>query len=253
MENKNDSIKFAFPEDFLFHYLYTPDKTILDAGCGLGTTTLFLCQRILAEGGTGRVISVDIDKEDLSFAKKRIGELENLVTFLNEDLESMPSIADGSIDEIYLVNTVSWLEMSPLKAVSVFSEFRRILKKGGRLSIHDQYICNDSPSIWSKAWTLYKALNHLEGKEHLVEISPEYLAATLSSLYFKEVHYLHFHPERIPKQATMNFINRLIDRCQNTEQLKNALPLAQELLNNASSRSQTDDLSLPTYVLHCRV
>lgn len=116
-------------------------KTILDLGCGTGRD-VYIASKLV--GANGRAIGVDMTEEQLRIARKhendqmeRFGYSESNVKFLNgyiEDLESL-GIEDDSID-VVISNCV--INLSPEKK-KVFSEIRRVLKKGGELYFSDVF------------------------------------------------------------------------------------------------------------------
>jgi ubiquinone/menaquinone biosynthesis C-methylase UbiE len=92
------------------------DTIILEAGCGFSNMFQDIYSRVQ------HVIGVDINEE---FLNKNPLIKEKIVA----DLSSIPQVADNSIDLIIS----SWV-FEHLKCPSdVFSEFRRVLKKGGKL------------------------------------------------------------------------------------------------------------------------
>ena len=94
----------------------TKDTVVLEAGCGF--SSLFEKEYKRAR----RVIGVDISRKFLDLNKL-------LNTKIVSDLGSMPKVKDNSIDVIIS----SWVLEHLKKPAKVFSEFRRVLKTGGRV------------------------------------------------------------------------------------------------------------------------
>jgi arsenite methyltransferase len=114
-------------------------KTILDLGCGAGRDVYVLAQLV---GENGRVIGIDMTKEQLDVAQKhqewhakKNGFAQSNVEFYQGFIEDLQMIESESVD-IVVSNCV--LNLSPDKN-RVLSEVFRVLKKGGELYFSDVY------------------------------------------------------------------------------------------------------------------
>ena len=115
--------------------------TVLDLGCGTGRDVYVASQLV---GEQGRVIGVDMTREQLEVARRHVdGHMERFgysqanVDFRHGYMENLGEIdiEDGSID-IVLSNCV--LNLSPDKRL-VFGEILRVLKAGGELIFSDVF------------------------------------------------------------------------------------------------------------------
>jgi len=102
-----------------------------DFGCGSGSWVLPLAQ-ILEEGS---VFAVDVQQEPLSAlsGKAKHEGLQNITTIIGDLEEKIPDIKDDSLDLVIIANTLFQFE----NKTAVFSEAKRVLKKGGKLLVVD--------------------------------------------------------------------------------------------------------------------
>jgi len=116
-------------------------RTVLDLGCGAGRDCYVLAQFVGAEG---RVIGVDMTKEQIEVAKKyqawhgeKFGYPQPNTSFRTGYIEKLGEldIADESVD-IIISNCV--INLSPDKE-AVLREAFRVLKKGGEMYFSDVY------------------------------------------------------------------------------------------------------------------
>lgn len=71
----------------------------LDAGCGMGHTSLLMSERV---GKHGKVIGLDINKDNINTCKKNLGHINhNNLEFVVGDLNDSPILKDLSFDFVY--------------------------------------------------------------------------------------------------------------------------------------------------------
>ena len=111
--------------------------TVLDLGCGCGRD-VFLASKLV--GPNGRVIGIDMNPDQLSFAEAHHAEMAQKwgydnVTFRQGYIEALDEagIEDDSVD-VVISNCV--INLSPDKE-AVFKEIYRVLKVGGELYFSD--------------------------------------------------------------------------------------------------------------------
>lgn len=100
-------------------------EVIVDLGCGTGQTLLQLADRV---GRTGRVIGVDISPLLLDVARRRTREI-NHITFIDGDAAAL-DLPSQSVDAFFSRFGV----MALSDHLAAFSNFRRMLKHGGRIA-----------------------------------------------------------------------------------------------------------------------
>ncbi len=103
-----------------------PGDTVLDVGCGSGSTTLEIARRV---GAGGRVLGVDISTPMLDVARTRLAALGvDGVTFDNKDVATYPFEA-GTFDNVFSRFGVMFF----IDPVAAFTNIRTGLKPGGQL------------------------------------------------------------------------------------------------------------------------
>ncbi len=123
-----------------------PGDRVLDVGGGDGPIAFGATDRI---GETGSVILSDISRDLVTYSRDLAEELgvAERMSFVEADAESLEMIDAGSVD---VVTTRSVLIYVADKA-KAFTEFHRVLRPGGRLSIFEpinNYFSDDDTEFW---------------------------------------------------------------------------------------------------------
>jgi ubiquinone/menaquinone biosynthesis C-methylase UbiE len=100
-------------------------QTILDIGCGAGQTLLQIASRVRA---SGRVIGVDIAPRVLDVARSRTAGRDE-IQLIQADAATL-SLPDQTVDGLFSRFGVMAID----DPVAAFSNFRRMTRRGGRLS-----------------------------------------------------------------------------------------------------------------------
>jgi SAM-dependent methyltransferase len=104
-----------------------PGHSVLDVGCGSGTTTIEIARRV---GKTGHVLGIDISTPmlDVGRARRNALDIDN-VTFENKDVSTYPFEAD-TFNRVFSRFGVMFFA-DPINA---FSNIRSGLQAGGRIA-----------------------------------------------------------------------------------------------------------------------
>lgn len=160
---------------------------MLDAGTGSGASTAALASEIHRAGGSGRIVSVDLDPECFQLARERLGDKEYLVEFLESDLAQLP-FQDYTFDLVVSAGTLCAVNSQPLRAVAAVQEFFRVLKPGGICAVKDEYPMIASSEarfqVQARRWRLYRALCDLTGRYHYNEFLPSDLKRVMEMVGF---------------------------------------------------------------------
>jgi len=163
----------------------TKNVTILDAGGGTGRWILkfskkYQCNYILYDLSTSML--------EVAKSKDSIKKLGDKIKIVNGDLENMVAIKNNSVDYIVSIyNPISFVG----NVEKVFSEFHRILKKGGLIMVMGQGYYN---AIYSKI------NNYIADAKELEELSKKSFVSWNKSVPKLKV----FTKESLEQLATSN-------------------------------------------------
>lgn len=149
---------------------------IADFGCGRTGHIVFPAAKLVEERGT--VYAVDIMKEVLDTVHKR-AKMEGFVNvhpvWSNVEFRGKTAIPEGSLDAIFIVNTLSQCE----NRHGVLEEAARLLKKKGRIVVADwsesglsfgpkpdAFVNFDDVTTWAKMSGFVVQDDFLLGKYH---------------------------------------------------------------------------------------
>lgn len=88
---------------------------------------------------------MDLSPNCISFCRNRFNGFNNIVYFIN-DGRTLSPIKDSSIDFIWSFDSFVHMDQSVIG--SYFAEFRRVLKRGGRATIHHPGRKHSSLWLW---------------------------------------------------------------------------------------------------------
>jgi len=104
-----------------------PGHSVLDVGCGSGSTTIEIARQV---GPSGRVLGVDISTPQLGVARSRLDASGiGWASLENRDVATCPFEA-GAFDRVFSRFGVMFFVDPP----AAFANIRRALKSGGRLA-----------------------------------------------------------------------------------------------------------------------
>ncbi|MEM2905683.1 MAG: class I SAM-dependent methyltransferase [Candidatus Bathyarchaeia archaeon] len=232
------------------------DITVMDAGTGAGNTTLLLATRLAETRSRGRIVSVDIDPETFPAVRERLGELARLVEFVEADLTSMPQFKAESFDLIVSTGTLCALNNRPLRALRGLAEFHRVLKRGGRLVVSEEYplprATKPEEEVQVMHWQLYKSVAELVEGQHWTEIYPEELEFAASLVGFKEIEWRRFEGAPLRK-VTMEEWKRvmptLVNRVEDEQTRRAFLSLIPRIYGKFQEQG---GLCPPSYIMKMR-
>lgn len=121
---------FLNPNKVLNNLSLQEDMVAVDFGCGSGGWVIPLAKRL----EEGKVYAVDILEEPLSALQSR-AKLEKVLNIetIRANVERGTSLASNSVDLVLMTNLLFQIEDKK----AVFSEAKRILKKGGEILVVD--------------------------------------------------------------------------------------------------------------------
>jgi trans-aconitate 2-methyltransferase len=106
------------------------DETVLEIGCGTGRDAAAL----LAAVPRGRLIALDGSAAMVAATRSRLAGFpgaDESATVLRHDLREPLPLPDASLDAVFSVATLHWLDDHP----ALFAELARVVRAGGRLAL----------------------------------------------------------------------------------------------------------------------
>lgn len=154
------------------------DDVILDAGCGLGGSSIWLAKNI-----GSRVVGVTISKKQVDLATKfaKKYNVDHLVKFYHRDMTNTKFDAE-SFDVVWALESIIHLGNKR----KFFLEANRLLKNRGRLIIGDGFIRKDRSEFSKNESKLSKLVDKYWVA---TPIKPEEYKKYLEDLSFKNIQY----------------------------------------------------------------
>ena len=107
-----------------------PGSRVLDAGCGTGHVAIYMANR-----GDYRIEGIEYMERHVIKAQRNVRRagLQNYITVQHGDYHHLEAFASNSFDGIYTMETL----VHSTDPLQVLREFRRILRPGGHLALHE--------------------------------------------------------------------------------------------------------------------
>lgn len=117
---------------------YPAGSTVLEAGCGVGSQTIFLAE----QSPDAAITSIDISSESLAKARQRVQDAGfTNVAFQVHDIHAL-DFPDASFDHVFVCFVLEHLP-APVRALA---ELKRVLKPGGDITViegdHGSFYCH---------------------------------------------------------------------------------------------------------------
>lgn len=125
----------ALNERFIGSLPILAGQSVLDLGCGTGTNTRLIAEKV---GESGRIFAVDILERALLEAKSRLSNLKTPIKFIRgkaEELSTFLREVAGQIDAVIIGNAIHNFE-DKRKAIN---EVRQVIKPEGMLAFNSTF------------------------------------------------------------------------------------------------------------------
>lgn len=129
-----------------------PNTTVLEIGCGPGTTTYEIARR----QSNNALTIIDIEPEMIKQAKKNLADFKNIEYVCQDCAEYLRNLPDESINTIYSAWTIH--NFTQKEKEEVFKDIFRVLKNGGHFINGDKFAQNNKNE---HAKSLLKQLNQI--------------------------------------------------------------------------------------------
>ena len=156
--------------EYVLKNLDLRNKVILDAAVGRGYATYHWAKRIHEQGGTSKIIAIDIELTSKlrDAIRARLREYSEYVQFEKADIFDLNFLKDESIDIINCHNTMVFLNPKPLQLLLALKEFHRVSRTSGNLIITSELPIENFEDLedegqWRR-WNLATAIYNLKGK-----------------------------------------------------------------------------------------
>lgn len=174
------SATFLDADEIIQELNFKGNETFMDLGCGDGYISIKAIDKYLPEG---TVYAIDIFDESINALKqyKNKNNIGNLIPIKADVSKGIPTIADGSIDVILMLNVFHGFRESEIRS-DVIEELIRLIKCDGKITIMD-----------------FKPIELQKGPPVDIKYSPEELEEIFCSFGLKKVYLNEDIGEEIPE------------------------------------------------------
>lgn len=185
-----------------------PGESVLDIGCGSGTTTLLLAMRVAPKG---RAIGIDLSAPMLDVARRRAESSQSIAKFIEADATTY-AFDPGSLDLAFSQFGVMFFA----DPVATFANIRRALKPEGRLAFAcwrgpDDHLWSTIPENAARPFLPPAAPVNFNGPGRFGFAKPERVRSVLSEAGFRDVGIEKFDAPvfvgRTPEEAASSAID----------------------------------------------
>ena len=168
-------------EEQLFNALKCPPGSrLLDAGCGVGHVALYM-----ARAGNYRIECIDVVARHVAKAKRNISDagMEAAISARLGDYHHLEDFNDNSFDGIYTMETL----VHSTDPLGVLREFLRLLKPGGRITLHE-YDHDDLERAPKELADSMKKVNKYAAMPANASFDKDFLKELLQDAGYEDVH-----------------------------------------------------------------